>query len=97
VPKDAELCNRRRTAKRAVELQLARPGKEWRQYGWNTHMRDARYLRAQAALCLEMARQVSDRATAVNLRAEAARYQAEAAEIETGVKTWELKEPPEQN
>jgi hypothetical protein len=56
-------------------------------------MRDARYLRAQAELCLEMARQVSDRATADNLRAEAARYHAEAAEIETGVKTWELKEP----
>ena len=47
-------------------------------------MRDARYLRAQAELCLEMARQVSDRATADNLRAEAARYHAEAAEIETG-------------
>jgi hypothetical protein len=59
--------------------------------------RDARYLRAQAELCLEMARQVSDRATADNLRAEAARYHAEAAEIETGVKTRELKEPPEQN
>jgi hypothetical protein len=44
------------------------------------------YLRAQADLCLEMARQVSDRATADNLRAEAARYHAEAAEIETGVK-----------
>jgi hypothetical protein len=57
-------------------------------------MRDARYLRAQAELCLEMARQVSDRATSDNLRAEAARYHAEAAEIETGVKTWELKEPP---
>jgi hypothetical protein len=40
---------------------------------------------------------VSDRATAVNLRAEAARYHAEAAEIKAGVKTWELKEPPEQN
>jgi hypothetical protein len=60
-------------------------------------MRDARYLRAQAELCLEMARQVSHRATADNLRAEAARYQAEVAEIEAGVKTWELKEPPEQN
>ena len=59
-------------------------------------MRDARYLRAQAELCLEMARQVSDRATAVNLRAEAARYHAEAAEIETGGKTWEPKESPEQ-
>jgi hypothetical protein len=44
-----------------------------------------------------MARQVGDRATADNLRAEAARYHAEATEFETGVKTWELKEPPEQN
>ena len=58
---------------------------------------NARYLRAQAELCLEMARHVSDRATADNLRAEAARYQAEVAEIETGIKTWELKEPSEQN
>ena len=35
--------------------------------------------------------------TSDRLRAEAARYHAEAAELETGVKTWELKEPPEQN
>jgi hypothetical protein len=56
-----------------------------------------RYLRAQAELCLEMARQVSDPATSDRLRAEAARYHAEAAELENGVKTWELKEPPEQN
>jgi hypothetical protein len=60
-------------------------------------MRDARYLRAQAELCLEMARQMSDQRTCDNLRAEAARYHAEAAEIKTDVKTWELKEPPEQN
>ena len=51
-------------------------------------MRDARYLRAQAELCLEMARQMSDQTASENLRAEAARYHAEAAEIETGVKTW---------
>jgi hypothetical protein len=44
-------------------------------------MRDAKYLRAQAELCLEMARQVSDETTAGNLRAEAARHHAEAAEI----------------
>ena len=44
-----------------------------------------------------MARQVSDRASSEKLRAEAARYHAEATEIETGVKTWDLKEPPEQN
>ena len=58
-------------------------------------MRDARYLRAQAELCLEMARQVSDRGTADNLRAEAARYHAEAEEIETGVKTPVIKAAPE--
>ena len=46
-------------------------------------MRDAAYLRAQAELCLDMARQISDRSIAENLRAEAARYQAEAAAIET--------------
>jgi hypothetical protein len=51
-------------------------------------MRDARYLRAQAELCLEMARQMSDQTTADNLRTEAARYHAEAAEIETGVTSW---------
>jgi hypothetical protein len=44
-------------------------------------------MRAQAQLCLEMARQVSDRATSDHLRAEAARYHAEAAEIETGEDT----------
>jgi hypothetical protein len=36
-------------------------------------MRDAQYLRAQAELCLELARPVE------NLQAEAARYHAEAA------------------
>jgi hypothetical protein len=60
-------------------------------------MRDARYLRAQVELCLEMARQVSDRATADNLRAEAARHHAEATEIETGVKTPVIKAAPEQD
>ena len=33
-------------------------------------MRDARYLRAQAELCLRIARQMSDETTADNLRAE---------------------------
>ena len=50
-------------------------------------MRDARYLRDQAELCLELARQMSDRTASENLRAEATRYYAEAAAIETGVKT----------
>ena len=45
-------------------------------------MCDARYLRAQAVLCLEIARQISDTKTIENLKAEAARYYAEAAGIE---------------
>lgn len=45
-------------------------------------MRDAAHLRAQAKLCLEIARQMSDHTAAKNLRTEAARYQEEAAEAE---------------
>jgi len=58
-------------------------------------MRDARYLRGQAALYLEMARQVSDAASAENLRAEAARCHAEADEIEIGIQTSGAKSAPE--
>jgi hypothetical protein len=47
-------------------------------------MRDARYLREQAELCLQIARQMSDHQTAENLKAEAARYHAQAAAIEAG-------------
>jgi hypothetical protein len=59
-------------------------------------MRDARYLRAQAEFCLELARQVGDKATRDNLYAEAARYHAEAAEIEAGGYTLKT-DPPEQS
>jgi len=45
-------------------------------------MRDAAYLRAQAELCLELARQISDPKAAANLRADAARYHAEVAALE---------------
>ena len=45
-------------------------------------MRDASYLRTQAELCLEIARQMSDLKTAENLRLEAARYHDEAAALE---------------
>ena len=45
-------------------------------------MRDARYLRGQAELCLQIALQISDPKAAEQLRAEAARYHAEATEIE---------------
>ena len=53
--------------------------------------------RAQAELCLEMARQMSDPTTSDNLLSESARYQAEADEIETGVKSAAAKDAPEQS
>jgi hypothetical protein len=58
-------------------------------------MRDAQYLRAQAALCLEMASQIGDQTARENLRAEAARFHAEAADIETGSEAPKAKAPPE--
>jgi ABC-type Zn uptake system ZnuABC Zn-binding protein ZnuA len=45
-------------------------------------MQDARYLRAQAHLCLNIANQLSDPEAAEKMRAQAARYHARAAEIE---------------
>jgi hypothetical protein len=50
-------------------------------------MRHANYLRSQAELCLEIARQISDHVTAEDLRAEAARYQDEAAAVEAAEKS----------
>jgi len=47
-------------------------------------MQDARYLRAQARLCLEIASQLSDPKAAERLRAEAADYHGRAAETEEG-------------
>ena len=46
-------------------------------------MRDAKYLRTHAELCLKIAHQMSDETTADKLRAEADRHLAEAAEIES--------------
>ena len=45
-------------------------------------MQDARYFRSQAELCLEMARQVSDRRMAESLRLDAAQYFMRATELE---------------
>ncbi len=45
-------------------------------------MQDARYFRDQAALCLEIARQVSDRHLAESLRLDAAQYFMRANELE---------------
>ena len=47
-------------------------------------MRNAQYLCAQADLCLELARQMSDPTSVASLTEEAKRYRAEAAAIETG-------------
>jgi hypothetical protein len=45
-------------------------------------MQDARYFRDQAALCLEIARQMSDRQASERLRADAANYFARATMLE---------------
>jgi hypothetical protein len=45
-------------------------------------VQSARYCRDQAALCLEMARQMSDPQAAENLRAAAAQHFARATELE---------------
>ena len=45
-------------------------------------MQTARYFRDQAALCLEIAWQMSDPQAAENLRATAAQHSARAAELE---------------
>ena len=45
-------------------------------------MQDARYFRDQAALCLEIARQMSDGKTADRLRTEAADHFALATSLE---------------
>lgn len=47
-------------------------------------MQDARYLRDQAKLCLEIARQMSDRQVAESLRMDAAQYFARATAVESG-------------
>lgn len=46
-------------------------------------MRDAHYWRAQARLCLDIARQMSDPRTADDLRATAADFFARATEFES--------------
>jgi hypothetical protein len=43
---------------------------------------DAQYLRSQARLCLQVARQISDARAADNLRLQAARYFAQAMDAE---------------
>jgi hypothetical protein len=45
-------------------------------------MQDAQHFRDQAALCLEMAGEMSDRQVAANLRASAAQYFEKAAELD---------------
>jgi hypothetical protein len=45
-------------------------------------MSEAQYFRSQAALCIEIANQISDSTQAENLRTEAANYLARAKQIE---------------
>jgi hypothetical protein len=45
-------------------------------------MQDAQYLRAQAALCLEIADQMSDPKSREKLRADAAEFHARAMKLE---------------
>jgi hypothetical protein len=45
-------------------------------------MQDAQHFRDQAALCLEIAQQMSDRKTAEDLRVSAAQYFEKAAELD---------------
>jgi len=47
-------------------------------------MEDARYLRAQAALCLEIADQMSDPKSREKMRASSAEYHARAEALEEG-------------
>jgi hypothetical protein len=56
---------------------------------------DARYLRAQAEMCLAMAQQISDRKDADELRAMAARYLERAAALEAGAEHARLPKSPE--
>ena len=55
-------------------------------------MQDARYLRAHAEFCLNLAAQISDGREAQNLRLMAADYLARAQKLEAGA-----DEPPELN
>jgi len=45
-------------------------------------MQDAKYFRAQAHFCLEMARQMSDRQAAESLQEKAAQYHQRATDLE---------------
>ena len=57
-------------------------------------MQDARYLRAHAQLCLDMAQQMSRYADAEQLRAQAAVYLAKAEDLEGGNREERIYAPP---
>ncbi len=84
----------RRRTQPCNELSFAHPGQH-KNNARIVPMRDAKYLRAQAALCLQIARQLSDRKAAENLRAEAAQYSAEAEALEQGEPPpmWQARKP----
>jgi hypothetical protein len=52
---------------------------------------DARYWREQAVLCMEIARQISDRQAADNMRATATEYFARAAELDKPSRSSEVQ------
>jgi hypothetical protein len=56
-------------------------------------MQDAHYWRAQADLCLNMARKVSDKKAAESLRAQAAEFHSKAQNLEAGGSNGSLSEP----
>jgi hypothetical protein len=58
-------------------------------------MQDARYWRGQAALCLEMARRLSDACAASKLRAEAEQHFTRAAEVEERSHPGAIRDDPQ--
>lgn len=74
------------------EQPFAHPGLEHGQYRSGcAPMQSARYLRSQAALCLELAQQISNRREAERLRIAAADYFRRAVDAE---RQSEMRAPP---
>jgi len=73
------------TSRRTVSFGKLPKVKATRNNDWpEPPMEDARYLRAQAALCLEIADQMSDPKSREKMRASAAEYHARAEALEEG-------------
>ena len=74
------------SATKGNELRQAPPGQRLHKETIDRRrpMQDARYLRAQAALCLEIADQMSDPKAREKMRADAAEFHVRAAALEEG-------------